>query len=131
MSVIKSIGIIILWIIGIVAFVVILLFVWYKTQSKDENLGFQDFIIDKLSGKEKSHNNDTIIPTQTTPLTSKESQKDTSTETQTENKINNEDPLKTYTPPTTNTDTTTSEISSDPLAGSSDANMPDWLNPTS
>lgn len=112
MGILKSVGTIILWILGIITGIILLLFIWYKLQSKDDNLGFQDFIIDRFANKETKNTETTIIA----PVV----------ETKKEEKIEEIDPLKSYTPPTE----TKNEVTVDPLQTESQpAAMPDWLKP--
>lgn len=111
MGIFKSVGTIILWILGIIFLIILGLFVWYKIQSKDDNLGFQDFVIDRLANKEPKNTETPMVA----PIV----------ETKKEEKVEEIDPLKTYTPPAETTPTV------DPLKTEPETTeiIPDWLKP--
>lgn len=113
MGILKSIGTIILWIIGAIVLVILGLFAWYKIQSKDDNLGFQDFVIDRLANKEPKTQD--VSPVVAPVVETKEE------------KIAEIDPLKTYTPPTTEIKENNETIET---SAPTDAVVPDWLKPT-
>lgn len=101
----------------------LLAFVYYRMSRKDDDTGFQDFIIDRLFHGKKDDLESTVhmpiapsTPIETTPAKPE--------------KTESVDPLKSYVPPAESTD--------DPLLASESKNpqentttMPDWLNPQS
>lgn len=70
----KVLGFILLIIIGLV----LALFVYFKASNKDDNLGFQDFIIDKFSGKHPGSKPSSSQPVSTAPAWSPEKEQKTS-----------------------------------------------------
>ena len=63
----KVLGFILLGLLGLI----ITIFVYFKLFNKDSNLGFQDFIIDKISGKESPEEASYIPPVVTETVSSK------------------------------------------------------------
>ena len=110
LSILKIIGIILLIIItlGVIAFVI------YRRGRENENIGFQDYIIDNVFHGKKSEENSTIAPN--LPVETPKVEPTI-------------DPLKNFTPPEekipdplANTETVSEEVKSD-------GEMPSWLKP--
>ncbi len=111
-----------LGIIGVVVLVVFGLFIFYKIKSTDENLGFQDFIIDQFSSKKSE---DTTPIAIVTPAPAVETILE-------EAKAEEIDPLKSYTPPSDvamDDPLGASETAAENISENTEGNVPDWLNP--
>ena len=111
-----------LGIIGVVVLVVFGLFIFYKIKSTDENLGFQDFIIDQFSGKKSE---DTTPIAIVTPAPAVETILE-------EAKAEEIDPLKSYTPPSDvamDDPLGASETAAENISENTEGNVPDWLKP--
>ena len=111
-----------LGIIGVVVLVVLGLFIFYKIKSTDENLGFQDFIIDQFSGKKSEDTTPIAIVTPTPSV-------ETILE---ETKVEEVDPLKSYTPPSDiamDDPLGASEAVAENISENTDGGVPDWLKP--
>lgn len=111
-----------LGIIGVVVLVVFGLFIFYKIKSTDENLGFQDFIIDQFSSKKSE---DTTPIAIVTPAPAVETILE-------EAKAEEIDPLKSYTPPSDvamDDPLGASETAAENISENTEGNVPDWLKP--
>ena len=121
MNVVKILGII----VAVISLVGIGLFIFYKIKSTDENMGFQDFMIDLFAHGSKSEQTSEIKESKNeNPITKTTPEQLLEQSSQDNNSISN-DPFKSYTPPTENADPL--ETSINPTEAS--APMPDWLNP--
>lgn len=67
-GILKNIAVVFLWIIGIVAGAILLLFVFFKVVNRNGSLGFQDFIIERVFGKGSPSVPPTVVPKPVTPI---------------------------------------------------------------